>query len=498
MPKLAKHYSLMNQPTIIEIFRSDTKHMDDNICTPLKSGLKRAMSSPDVSDSIQSKQHKQSFSPSVPEPKPNVMREFMVRIEGELNKVASSQSSIIHTLENIEQSLTNLTSRINNVEQTSSKHEEEIKNLQDELLATQIEVTEIKSKLDTKQSQPSIKETNHLHSILVNQAKIIDASQVKDKAYSLRQNLLFSNIQEHPQEDCIKIIDEIMYFVCGQRFAGLAIDKTHRLGPRIRGRNRPIIVRFKTHKDKEFTYSFKRELARAQIYVNIHLPDELRYKDNLISKVAKYASTKDPSAKRQGNQILYNNKKYSVTELQNSDLDLKSLHQVESNDAIGFLGRLSPLSNFYSCTIEHNGRIFNSSEQMFQQLRAEYYGDIEASAEIGLMNEPVLMKKRAKDLHTPNGQMPVENRDADREIMHKVLRAKFSSEILKGELLRTNNKQIVELNEHDTFFGVGLSLKTERFWEKSRWKGKNIMGELLMLVRKELGDELELTKVKKV
>ena len=122
---------------------------------------------------------------------------------------------------------------------------------------------------------------------------------------------------------------------------------------------------------------------------------------------------------------------------------------------------------------------------MYHQIKAEYYGDISTSAEIGLLQEPVMMKRKAKNITLPNGEKIKENRDIDLQIMKRVLRAKFRNKEMEKLLLETGTKTLIELNEYDSFFGVGLSLKSQNFDDKKNWKGKNNLGLLLMELRSE-------------
>ena len=82
----------------------------------------------------------------------------------------------------------------------------------------------------------------------------------------------------------------------GQYGVSAAIDKAHRLGPFRNGKTRSIIVKFKDQSSKEFTFSFRMQLRKAQIYVNLHLPEELKYEDTLLNKLHYFAKSKDPYA----------------------------------------------------------------------------------------------------------------------------------------------------------------------------------------------------------
>ena len=130
--------------------------------------------------------------------------------------------------------------------------------------------------------------------------------------------------------------------------ARFEIDKAHRMGSYDSSRCRPIIVKFKTHRSKEVVYSKRKMLKGSGIFINLHLTDEHQRESVLLDKVARFAHSSDQSAKRQGDQIWYKQKLYTLHELSASDLPVHNIHQRENETVIGFLGELSPLSFFFS------------------------------------------------------------------------------------------------------------------------------------------------------
>ena len=64
------------------------------------------------------------------------------------------------------------------------------------------------------------------------------------------------------------------------------------------------------------------------------------------------------------------------------------------------------------------------------------------------------MKHKAKEVKTPDGKRPERNREMEKEKMLKTLRVKFQNPDLQQTLLETGDKKLIELNEHDQFFGA--------------------------------------------
>ena len=65
--------------------------------------------------------------------------------------------------------------------------------------------------------------------------------------------------------------------------------------------------------------------------------------------------------------------------------------------------------------------------------------------------------------------------------------AKFSqNDVLKKILLNTDNDILAECAVHDKIWGIGLSMKDVNRWDMEKWRGENLLGFALMMVREEL------------
>lgn len=65
--------------------------------------------------------------------------------------------------------------------------------------------------------------------------------------------------------------------------------------------------------------------------------------------------------------------------------------------------------------------------------------------------------------------------------------AKFSqNDVLKKILLNTDNDILAECAVHDKIWGIGLSMKDVNRWDMEKWRGENLLGFALTLVREEL------------
>lgn len=129
-------------------------------------------------------------------------------------------------------------------------------------------------------------------------------------------------------------------------------------------------------------------------------------------------------------------------------------------------------SNFYRCDFYLDDKKWMTVEHYYQA--SKFQGNSKYMEKIRLSNSP----KIARQLGQSRGVDIVDGWDDIKEqLMAKALRAKFSNnDKLKGLLLETEGKNLVEASPYDYYWGCG-----------GDGSGSNRLGELLMDLRKELG-----------
>lgn len=127
------------------------------------------------------------------------------------------------------------------------------------------------------------------------------------------------------------------------------------------------------------------------------------------------------------------------------------------------------MSNFYPIEIAFNGKIYASAEHAFQAAKCatEIEQDKVRKASTAAMAKSIGRHVKLRS-----------NWESEKvSIMEEILRAKFQNQTMKKLLEETKGFEIVEENRwHDMFWG-----KCNCHNHKSI--GKNILGELLMLIR---------------
>lgn len=145
------------------------------------------------------------------------------------------------------------------------------------------------------------------------------------------------------------------------------------------------------------------------------------------------------------------------------------------------------LSNWYHSDFIIDGTVFSSMEQLMMYQKAIRFGDHSTALQILSTNNAADIKAFGRavagyDDHTWSGIRQV--------VVYEGLLAKFSqNEELKLKLLNTRDAILAECAVKDLIWGTGMSMKDPARFDRSGWKGQNLLGYTLMMVRERLQRE---------
>lgn len=142
------------------------------------------------------------------------------------------------------------------------------------------------------------------------------------------------------------------------------------------------------------------------------------------------------------------------------------------------------LSNWYHSHFVADDISFSSMEQFMMYKKAVCFGDCHIAAQI-LETEDV---SRIKELGRLVSGYDDNCWSGIRQIIvYQGLLEKFSqNKDLKEKLLQTGQSILAECAVKDKIWGIGLSMKDPDRLEKAKWKGQNLLGYALMMVREHL------------
>lgn len=142
------------------------------------------------------------------------------------------------------------------------------------------------------------------------------------------------------------------------------------------------------------------------------------------------------------------------------------------------------LSNWYLSKFIVHGTEFSSLEQFMMYRKSVCFNDKATATEILSTDDVAEIKLLGRqvsnyDESTWNGIRQI--------VVYEGLIAKFSqNDELKTKLKATGSALLAECAVKDRIWGIGLSMKDNDRFDKSKWKGKNLLGYTLMMVREQL------------
>ncbi|WP_158974296.1 NADAR family protein [Cellulophaga sp. L1A9] len=126
---------------------------------------------------------------------------------------------------------------------------------------------------------------------------------------------------------------------------------------------------------------------------------------------------------------------------------------------------------------------YSSAEQFMMYHKAMIFLDRETARKIMLTNNVKIIKELGRQVSDFNLETWKYFRS---KIVYEGNKAKFSqNKELKQALLDTASTTLVESAPNDRIWGIGLSKDNIQSKKRETWKGKNLLGEILTIIREE-------------
>ena len=142
------------------------------------------------------------------------------------------------------------------------------------------------------------------------------------------------------------------------------------------------------------------------------------------------------------------------------------------------------LSNWYLSHFTVQGTEFSSMEQYMMYQKAVCFYDEGIVSRIMKTDDVAEIKRLGRavngyDDHVWNGIRQI--------VVYEGLMAKFSqNQELKEQLMDTGGAILAECAVRDRIWGIGLSMTDPDRFDRSKWKGQNLLGYALTMVRDRL------------
>lgn len=159
-------------------------------------------------------------------------------------------------------------------------------------------------------------------------------------------------------------------------------------------------------------------------------------------------------------------------------------------NVIGFHNPEEPygfLSNWYRSDFTVDGIRFSSMEQHMMYNKAVVFEDSEIASKILETDDVAVIKDLGRAVSNYNDTIWNGVRQV---VIYKGVREKFrQNDKLKKALLDTGDSILAECAVQDKIWGIGLSMTDANRHDMKKWRGQNLLGFALMLVRDELRRE---------
>ncbi len=161
--------------------------------------------------------------------------------------------------------------------------------------------------------------------------------------------------------------------------------------------------------------------------------------------------------------------------------------KIDFSEHTFFLEETSPFSQWYPAEFWLDGRRFTSVEQYMMWRKATLFNDLETAQRIMETISPEEAKRLGRQVKNFSEE---EWKRIRKSIVFRGNYAKFSQnpDFLE-QLLATAGTLIVEANPEDDIWGIGMSETQARQVSPEQWRGQNLLGKILTVLREHFLQE---------
>lgn len=142
------------------------------------------------------------------------------------------------------------------------------------------------------------------------------------------------------------------------------------------------------------------------------------------------------------------------------------------------------LSNWYPSHFSVDDNKFTSMEQYMMYKKALTFNDEKIANEILSITDAAEIKRLGRMVSGYNDGIWNGLRQI---IIYEGLIEKFiQNDTLREKLLETQDAILAECAVKDCIWGIGLSMTDDNRFEMSKWRGQNLLGYSLMMVREKI------------
>ena len=181
-------------------------------------------------------------------------------------------------------------------------------------------------------------------------------------------------------------------------------------------------------------------------------------------------------------RLIVNGVTYTVNNLHQLPPELAPYKATQKvNDStIGFIGELSPWSNFHKSPFTLNGLKFNTAEHWIQYTKSKLFGD-------KLTSVTILNCETARDTkrhgYKIQGYDPKTWYEKGFELCKPGIKAKFNQNPNLLKMLKTTSPKLLVESSSDKVWGTGIPLKDTNALNREKWYNVGWLSTMLTDIR---------------
>jgi hypothetical protein len=149
---------------------------------------------------------------------------------------------------------------------------------------------------------------------------------------------------------------------------------------------------------------------------------------------------------------------------------------------------MGPLSQWYRKNFVVSNITFNTAEQYMMYKKAELFNDTDTMQKILNESHPKKQKELGREV-TNFDKIIWENNC--KKFVYDGNYAKFSQNVELKKYITELPGTLVEASPEDVIWGIGMSENNVDCFDRTKWKGKNWLGEILTQVKETLIKEIK-------
>lgn len=163
---------------------------------------------------------------------------------------------------------------------------------------------------------------------------------------------------------------------------------------------------------------------------------------------------------------------------------MAKIYEVKTETMYFFFGRENPLSNWHQSTFYVKGVKFCCNEQFMMYCKAKLFEDHATAARILATSEPAEHKALGRQVKGFVEKI-WESKRAHYVFVGALAKFQQNPDISRV-LLDTWGLELVEAAKYDKIWGIGLSIDDPAIFNRTNWRGMNLLGTTLERVRDAL------------